>query len=82
MMISSRYYPLKSLTIKTCRILEDRHRRWREGKRQQRAHLDLAVELIRSYCSHMKNSNCIIGISTVRGVVTVAARSLSMERAS
>jgi hypothetical protein len=82
MMINSRYFPLRSLTIRTFTMSEGKHRRWREDKRLQRAHSDQVVELIRNYCNPTKNSNCTTEIITVRGVVTVAARLFSMEEAS
>lgn len=81
-MMINRWSPLRYLKIRTCTTQEGRHRRWREDRRQLKEHSDLAAELIRSYCSHMRNSNCITGINTVKGVVTVAARSLLMEGAS
>lgn len=79
MMTNSKYYLLRYLIIRTPTMLEGRHKPWREGRRQQRVHSDQAVELIRNYCNHMKNSNYITGTSTVRGVVTVVVRSFSME---
>jgi hypothetical protein len=84
MMINSRCYPLRSLTIRTFIMLEARHKQWKEGRRQQRALLDLVVELIRNYCNPMKNSNYIItGITTnVRGVVTVGVAKSFMRVAA
>ena len=70
MMINSRYF-LRPLRITT---LEHRHRRWREGRRQLRAHLGLAVELIKNYCNLTRNSSFITGgITSVREEVTVDA---------
>lgn len=79
MMINSRCYPLRPLTIRTSIMLEARHKQWKEGRRQQRALSDLVVELIRNYCNPMKNSNYFITEITtnVREVVIVAmAKSL------
>ena len=75
MMINSKY-SLRPLTTTT---LEDRHRLWREGRRQLRAHLGLAVELIKNYCNLTRNSSFITGgITNVREEVTVAAVARSL----